>query len=103
MKNHIIEKLKELITLKTLAGKDKFKIRAYENAVNFLETSENDIEELFKSGNLKNVKIMLSPDVHHKENFEYIKLGVGMARKGMLTKNDVVNTYEQAELKQIFS
>ncbi|MBP7652441.1 PHP domain-containing protein [Candidatus Dependentiae bacterium] len=96
MKNHIIEKLKELITLKTLAGEDKFKIRAYENAVNFLETSENDIEELFKSGNLKNVKIMLSPDVHHKENFEYIKLGGGMARKGMLTKNDVVNTYEQA-------
>ncbi|HPG29201.1 MAG TPA: helix-hairpin-helix domain-containing protein [bacterium] len=49
-----------------------------------------------------NVKIMLSPDAHHKENFEYIRLGVFAARKGMLEKIDVINTYGEPLPKKMF-
>lgn len=46
------------------------------------------------------VKFSLGTDAHHIDQFWMIKLGVGVARRGWLTKKDVLNTYEIEDLKK---
>eukprot|EP00026_Physarum_polycephalum_P005673 Phypoly_transcript_05708.p1 GENE.Phypoly_transcript_05708~~Phypoly_transcript_05708.p1 ORF type:complete len:615 (+),score=95.81 Phypoly_transcript_05708:46-1890(+) len=45
-----------------------------------------------KSAKEKNIKFSINPDAHSTQHMEYIKYGVGIARKGWLTKDDVINT-----------
>lgn len=40
----------------------------------------------------KGVKCVIGADTHRAEHIAYLRLGVGVARKGWLTKHDVVNT-----------
>lgn len=40
----------------------------------------------------KGVKCVINCDAHRNENAQFLRLGAGVARKGWLTKNDVVNT-----------
>jgi DNA polymerase (family 10) len=40
----------------------------------------------------KGVKCVINPDAHRNEHAGFLRLGAGMARKGWLGKNDVVNT-----------
>lgn len=46
------------------------------------------------------VKFSLGTDAHHIEQFWMMKLGVGVAKRGWLTKKDVLNTYEIKDLKK---
>jgi DNA polymerase (family 10) len=39
----------------------------------------------------KGVKCVINPDAHHTSEFQYLWFGIGAARKGWLTRNDVVN------------
>ncbi|MEK7189424.1 MAG: DNA polymerase III, partial [Patescibacteria group bacterium] len=39
------------------------------------------------------VKIAIDTDAHHPEHFKFLELGVGTARRGWATKNDVINTW----------
>lgn len=39
------------------------------------------------------VKISIDTDAHHPEHFKFLELGVGTARRGWATKNDVINTW----------
>lgn len=48
----------------------------------------------------KGVKISINPDAHSQEGLHAVPFGVGIARKGWLTKEDVINTLP---LKQISS
>jgi len=40
----------------------------------------------------KGVKCVINPDAHRTEHAGFLRLGVGVARKGWLTKTDVINT-----------
>ena len=48
----------------------------------------------------KGVKCVVNCDAHRLDHFNYLRLGAGVARKGWLTKADVVNTLSLAELRK---
>ncbi len=48
----------------------------------------------------KGVKCVVNCDAHRLDHFGYLRLGAGVARKGWLTKADVVNTLSLAELRK---
>ncbi len=48
----------------------------------------------------KGVKCVVNPDAHRNEHAGFLRLGAGIARKGWLTKGDVINTLPLAELKK---
>jgi DNA polymerase (family 10) len=48
----------------------------------------------------KGVKCVINCDAHRFEHAGYLRLGAGIARKGWLTKDDVVNTLPLAKLKK---
>jgi DNA polymerase (family X) len=48
----------------------------------------------------KGVKCVINPDAHRNEQVGYLRLGAGVARKGWLTKADVVNALPLAQLRQ---
>ncbi|MEN9574033.1 MAG: polymerase fused to phosphatase [Verrucomicrobiota bacterium] len=48
----------------------------------------------------KGVKCVVNCDAHRLDHFGYLRLGAGVARKGWLTKGDVVNTLSLVELRK---
>ncbi|MCM8784860.1 MAG: DNA polymerase/3'-5' exonuclease PolX [Candidatus Omnitrophica bacterium] len=56
----------------------------------------NDINIL--KGKAKNLKFALGTDAHNIGMLKYIKFGIGMARRGWLTKNEILNTYDWKEM-----
>jgi len=46
----------------------------------------------------KNVKFLIGTDAHHLGQLWMIKLGIGMARRGWLTKEDIINTMDYNKL-----
>jgi len=50
----------------------------------------------------KGVLLSISPDAHHTSDLRYTRYGVGIARKGWLGKDDVINTMTVGKIKNIF-
>jgi DNA polymerase (family X) len=48
----------------------------------------------------KGVKCVINPDAHRNEHAMFLRLGVGIARKGWLEKPDVINTLPLHKLKK---
>ena len=48
----------------------------------------------------KGVKCVINPDAHRNEHAGFLRLGAGIARKGWLTKTDVINAGPWAELRK---
>jgi DNA polymerase (family 10) len=48
----------------------------------------------------KGVKCVINPDAHHNNHASFLKLGIGVARKGWLTRADVINTLPLAQLRK---
>jgi len=48
----------------------------------------------------KRVKCVINCDAHRFEHFGYLRLGAGVARKGWLTKDDVINTLPLDKLRE---
>jgi DNA polymerase (family X) len=46
----------------------------------------------------KGVKCVINPDTHRNEQAGFLRLGAAIARKGWLTRQDVINTLPRAEL-----
>ena len=44
------------------------------------------------------LKVVINPDAHHLEGLEDVAYGVGIARKGWLTREDVFNTGEAKDV-----
>lgn len=55
-----------------------------------------------RSAKKLNIPIPINPDAHSIKGLEYMRYGVGVARKGGLTKKDVLNTQTAAELDTWF-
>ncbi len=49
------------------------------------------------------VKIVIDTDAHHPEHLKYLELGIGTARRGWATKEDVLNTLPADKLLAWFS
>ncbi len=47
----------------------------------------------------KGVKCVINPDAHRNEQARFLRLGVGIARKGWLEKSDVINTLPLEKLR----
>jgi DNA polymerase (family 10) len=48
----------------------------------------------------KGVKCAINCDAHHHEDAGFLRLGAGLARKGWLEKQDVVNTLPLPALRK---
>jgi DNA polymerase (family 10) len=48
----------------------------------------------------RGVKCVINPDAHRHEHAGFLRLGAGVARKGGLTKADVINTLPLPKLRQ---
>lgn len=48
----------------------------------------------------KGVKCVINPDAHRNEHASFLRLGIGIARKGWLTKADVINTLPLEKLRK---
>jgi DNA polymerase (family 10) len=48
----------------------------------------------------KGVKCVINPDAHRNEHVNFLRLGIGVARKGWLTKADVINTLPLEKLRK---
>ena len=49
----------------------------------------------------KGVKCAINPDAHHTSQLQFLKFGVGTARKGWLTRDDVVNTLPLGKIETL--
>ncbi|MEE2948395.1 MAG: DNA polymerase/3'-5' exonuclease PolX [Verrucomicrobiota bacterium] len=55
---------------------------------------------LWQQAKAKGVKCVINPDTHRNEDAGYLRLGTGIARKGWLTADDVINTLSLAKLRK---
>jgi DNA polymerase (family 10) len=46
------------------------------------------------------VLVSIASDAHHVHDFDHLRYGVGQARRGWLTKDDVLNTLPLAEVRK---
>ncbi len=51
----------------------------------------------------KGVKTSINPDAHHTSHLQFLKFGVGTARKGWLTRDDVVNTLPLGKIEAVLT
>jgi DNA polymerase (family 10) len=51
----------------------------------------------------KGVKCAINPDAHHKSHLQFLWFGVGTARKGWLTRKDVVNTLPLGKIEAVLA
>ena len=49
----------------------------------------------------KGVKCAINPDAHHTTQLQFLKFGVGTARKGWLTRSDVVNCLPLGKIEAV--
>lgn len=56
---------------------------------------------LWKKAKEKGLQTSINPDAHAKEHFSFVRAGINVARKGWLTKEDVLNTRSLAQVKKI--
>jgi DNA polymerase (family 10) len=55
---------------------------------------------LWKEAQAQGVKCAVNPDAHNTADIQYIAVGIGIARKGWLTKKDVINCMPLKEIDQ---
>ena len=55
---------------------------------------------LWKYAKSKGVKCVINCDAHRNEHADFLRLGAGIARKGWLTKSDVINTLSLEDLRK---
>ena len=48
------------------------------------------------------VKFAINPDAHSVDEYAQLRYGIGAARKGWLTRHDVVNTLDVGDLLALF-
>jgi len=51
----------------------------------------------------KGVKCAINPDAHHTAQLQFLHFGIGTARKGWLTRKDVVNTLPLGEIEAVLA
>ncbi len=57
----------------------------------------------WKTAKDKGVQCSINPDAHHRDHFQFLALGVRVARKGWLEKKDILNSLNLNEIKDFLS
>lgn len=57
-------------------------------------------DELAMQAREKNVQLIISTDSHAPDNFNFMKLGVYIARRAWCTSDDILNTKSWKEIEQ---
>jgi len=57
---------------------------------------------LWKHAAARGVRCAINPDAHSAGDLQYLALGVAIARKGWLTKTDVINCLPAKEVEKLF-
>jgi DNA polymerase (family 10) len=57
---------------------------------------------LWKQAKERGVKCAINPDAHSVADLQYLAVGIGIARKGWLTKADVINCLSTKEVENLF-
>jgi DNA polymerase (family 10) len=66
--------------------------------------SRLDLNEInAKKAKNKGVKLAISTDAHSIEELSYVKYGIYQARRGWIEKDDVVNTHNLDDLRNLLS
>ncbi len=55
-----------------------------------------------KNAKEKGCKFVISPDAHSPKEFDYMRYGINVARKGWLEKSDIINTLKKDEIVKYF-
>jgi DNA polymerase (family X) len=50
-----------------------------------------------------NVKMVINSDAHHKNHLQFIRFGIGQARRGWAEKNDIINVNSLEKLLKFFN
>ena len=58
---------------------------------------------LWKIAKARGIKCVINSDAHRNEHAGFLRLGIGIARKGWLTADDVINTLPLAKLRKELS
>ncbi len=59
-------------------------------------------EEIARKAAIMGVKLVINSDAHDKKDLYLVKYGILCARRAWLTKDDVINTWDQQEIKEYF-
>ncbi len=59
-------------------------------------------DEMIKTAVENGNKLTIGTDAHNVDGLRHMRLGIGQARRGWATKNDIVNTLNLNELRKIF-
>ena len=69
-----------------------------DSIIDRLDLSDENIIRARKFG----LKFAIDTDAHQKSNMEFMRYGIGTARRGWLTKEDVINTHPLDKLLKFF-
>jgi len=50
----------------------------------------------------KRVKLIINTDAHHRDHLQFMRFGIGQARRGWATKEDIINTWPLEKLLKFF-
>ena len=59
-------------------------------------------DEMIKAAVENGNKLIIGTDAHSVDGLRHIRLGIGQARRGWATRNNIVNTLSLNKLKKIF-
>lgn len=59
--------------------------------------------EWLKKAQDAGVKLSINTDAHHSDHFDFMEIGVGVARKGMIKKETVINTFTREEFERFIN
>jgi len=94
VQNHAIAQMfARIADILDILGELPFKVNAYPDR---LDLSDLNARKAIEMG----VKLVINTDAHQLEQLRYMKFGIGTARRGWVTKKDVINTMSVAELRQ---
>lgn len=63
-----------------------------------LDLSDQNIKRAKEAG----IKMCINTDAHHKDQMEYMNLGIGQARRGWAENKDIINTFSLEKLLKFF-
>ena len=50
----------------------------------------------------RGVKLVINTDAHHRDHLQFMRFGIGQARRGWATKNDIINSWPLEKLLNFF-
>jgi DNA polymerase (family 10) len=63
-----------------------------------LDLNDKNIRKAIEKG----VKLVINTDAHHRDHLQFMRFGIGQARRGWATKDDIINSWPLEKLLEFF-